>query len=177
MTFGGHFGKPSVGNSCLVPRLLLMTYHYFGGLLWGAFCRGQLLSNRSAFDYFSLLFITFGEYFGKPSVGDSCLVIGPLLMTCHYFGESPWKAFRRGQLLSNQVTFDDFPFLRRLPWEVFRRGHLLSNRATFDDFSLLRGLLWEAFRRGQLLSNRVTFDYFSLLRRVTLVSLPSGTAA
>ena len=44
MTFGGHFGKPSVGNSCLVPRLLLMTYHYFGGLLWGAFCRGQLLS-------------------------------------------------------------------------------------------------------------------------------------
>ena len=21
-----------------------MTYHYFGGLLWGAFCRGQLLS-------------------------------------------------------------------------------------------------------------------------------------
>ena len=72
-------------------------------------------------------------------------------MTFHYFGESLWKAFRRGQLLSNQVTLDDFPFLRRLPWEAFRRGQLLSNTVSFDDFSLLLG--------------------------GSLGSLPSGTAA
>ena len=149
-------------------------FYYFGRLLWGALCRGALLSNRVTFDCFSL---PLGGYFGKPSFGDSCLVTGPFLVTFHYFGGLIWKAFRRGQLLSNQVTFDDFPFLRRLLWEAFRRGQLLSNRATFDDFSFLRRLLWEAFRRGQLLSNRVTFDFFSLLRRVTLGNLPSGTAA
>ena len=122
--FGGYFRKPSVGDSCLVTGLVFITFYYFGWLLWD---------------------------FGKPSVGDRGLVTKLLLMTFHYFGV--------------------------LLCEAFRRGQLLSNRATFDDFSLLRGLLWEAFRRGQLLSNRVTFDYFSLLRRVTLGSLPSGTAA
>ena len=70
-----------------------MTYHYFGGLLWGAFCRGQLLSlPLITFHYFwgvlweafrrgqllsnwatfKSLFITLGVYFGQPSVGDSC---------------------------------------------------------------------------------------------------------
>jgi len=124
-----------------------MTFHYFGRLR-EAFRRGQLLSNRIAFDDFSL---PSGGYFRKPSVGDSCLVTGPPLITFHYFGGVLWAAFRRGQLLSNRVSF--------------------------YDFSLLRGLLWEAFRRGQLLSNQVTFDDFSLLLGATLGSLPSGTAA
>ena len=70
-----------------------------------------------------------------------------------------------------------FHYFGGLLWEAFRRGQLLSDRVTFDDFSLLGGLLWDAFRRGQLLSNRVTFDDFSILWRVTLGSLPSGTAA
>ena len=48
-------------------------------------------------------------------------------MTFDYFGGLLWEAFRRGQLLSNRVTFDDFPLL----WEAFRRGQLFSNRVTF----------------------------------------------
>ena len=58
-----------------------MTFHYFGGLLWEAFRRGQLLSSR------------------------------PLLMTFHYFRRVLWEAFRRGQLLSNRATFDNFSLL------------------------------------------------------------------
>ena len=46
-----------------------MTFYYFGGLLWEAFRRGQLLSNRV------------------------------VLMTFHYFRRLLWEAFRRGQLL------------------------------------------------------------------------------
>ena len=46
-----YFRKPSVGDSCLVTGLFLITFHYFGGLLWEAFRRGQLLSNRVGFDY------------------------------------------------------------------------------------------------------------------------------
>ena len=80
-------------------------------LLWElreAFRQGQLLSNRIAFDDFSLLS---RGYFRKPSIGDRCLVTGPPLITFHYFGRLLWEAFRRGQLLSNQVTFDDFSLL------------------------------------------------------------------
>ena len=75
-------------------------------------------------------------------------------MTFHYFGGLLWEAFRRGQLLSDWVTFDDFP----------------------PDFYYFGGLLWEAFRRGQLLSDRVAFDDFPL-QEIALGSLPSGTAA
>ena len=89
---GGYFGKPSVGDSCLVTGLLLTTFHYFGRSLWEAFRRGQLLSDRDTFDDVSLL----GGYFGKPSVGDSCLVTGLRLTTFHYFGGLLWEAFRRG---------------------------------------------------------------------------------
>ena len=32
-----------------------MTFHYFGGVLWKAFGRGQLLGNRVAFDDVALL--------------------------------------------------------------------------------------------------------------------------
>ena len=95
-----------------------------------------------------------GGYFEELSVGDSCLVTGLPLITFHYCGGLLWEALRRGQLLSNRVTFDDFS-------------------------SLQRGtcVLWQAFRRGQLLSNRVTFDDFSLLRVASLGSLPLGTEA
>ena len=85
-----------------------MTFHYFGGLLWGALCRGPLLSNRVTFDYFSILF---WGYFRKPSFRDSCLVTGPLFMTFHYFGGLLWEAFRRGQLLTDQATFDNVSLL------------------------------------------------------------------
>ena len=47
--------KPSVGDSCLVTGLPLIIFHYLEGLLWEAFRRGQLLSNRISFDDFSLL--------------------------------------------------------------------------------------------------------------------------
>ena len=36
----------------LIPML---TFHYFGGVLWKAFGRGQLLGNRVAFDDVALL--------------------------------------------------------------------------------------------------------------------------
>ena len=58
-----------------------MTFYYFGGLLWEAFRRGQLLSDRV------------------------------ILMTFHYFGWLLWEAFRRGQRLGIQITFDDFSLL------------------------------------------------------------------
>ena len=90
------------------------------------------------------------DYFGKPSVG---------------------------QLLSNRVILMTFHYFGWLLWEAFRRGQRLGNWVTFDEFSLLWVLLCEAFCRGQLLSNQVTFDHLSLLWRVTLGSLPSGTAA
>ena len=70
-----------------------------------------------------------------------------------------------------------FHYFWGVVWEAFRRGQLLSNWVSFDDFSLLRGVLWEAFGRGQLLGNRVAFDDVSLLLGATLGSLPSGTAA
>ena len=73
-------------------------------------------------------------------------------MTFHYFWGVLWKAFRRGQLLSNWISFDDFSLL----WGV---------------------VLWKAFGRGQLLGNRVAFDDVALLLGATLGSLPSGTAA
>ena len=76
--------KPSVGDRGLVIGLVLMTFHYFGGC------------------------------FGKPSVGDSCLVTGLPLTTFHYFGGLLWGAFRRCQLLGNQVTVDDFPLVREV---------------------------------------------------------------
>ena len=91
----------------LVTRLLLMTFHYFGRLR-EAFRREQLLSNRIAFDDFSLLS---RGYFRKPSVGDSCLVTGPPLITFHYFWGVLWKAFHRGQLLSDWVSFNHFSLL------------------------------------------------------------------
>ena len=87
----------------------------------------------------------------KPSVGDSCLVTGLLLMTFYYFRGLLWQAFRRGQLLGNRVVSMTVHYFWRL--------------------------LWEAFRRGQLLGTQVTFDDVSLLREVTLGSSLSGTAA
>ena len=69
-------------------------------------------------------------------------------MSFHYFGALLCEAFCRGQLLSNQVTFDHLSLLWRV---TLGRGQLLSDRISFDDFSLLWGL--------------------------TLGSLPSGTAA
>ena len=58
----GYFGKHSVGDSCLVSRLLLMTFHYFWGLLLEAFRRGQLLSNQIAVDDLSILLgVTLGS--------------------------------------------------------------------------------------------------------------------
>ena len=108
MTFGGHFGKPSVGNSCLVPRLLLMTYHYFGGLLWGAFCREQLLSlPLITFHYFwRVLWEAFrrGQLLSNRATFHDFSLLRGLL----------WEAFRRGQLLSNWVTFDYFSLLGRV---------------------------------------------------------------
>ena len=71
-------------------------------------------------------------------------------MAVHSLGSFLREAFRRCQLLGNQVTVDDFPLL----WE-----------------------LREAFRQGQLLSNRIAFDDFHYFQGVTLGSLPSGTAA
>ena len=53
--------KPSVGDNCLVTGLPLIAFHYFGGLLWEAFRRGQLLSDRVAFDDFPLQEITLGS--------------------------------------------------------------------------------------------------------------------
>ena len=53
--FGGYFRKPSVGDSCLVTGLVFITFYYFGWLLWQAFCRGQLLSNRAISNDDSLL--------------------------------------------------------------------------------------------------------------------------
>ena len=70
-----------------------------------------------------------------------------------------------------------FHYFGALLCEAFCRGQLLSNQVTFDYLSLLWRVLWEAFRRGQLLSNRISFDDFSLLWGLTLGSLPSGTAA
>ena len=121
-----------------------MTVHSLGGLLrkamrWGqllgnqvtvddfpsfgrlreAFRRRQLLSNRIAFDDFSLLS---RGYFRKPSVGDSCLVTGPPLITFHYFWGVLWKAFHRGQLLSIWVSFNDFSLLREGTLESLPSG-------------------------------------------------------
>ena len=70
-----------------------------------------------------------------------------------------------------------FHYFGALLCEAFCRGQLLSNQVTFDTCHYFGGLLWEAFRRGQLLSNRISFDDFSLLWGLTLGSLPSGTAA
>ena len=113
----------------------LIAFHYFGGLLWEAFRRGQRLGNRVNFDDFSL---PSGGYFRKPSVRDSCLVTGLLLMTFYYFGGLLWEAFRRGQLLSNRVVLMTFHYFRRLLWEACRRGQLLGTQVTFDDVLLLR---------------------------------------
>ena len=74
-----------------------------------------------------------------------------------------------------------FHYFGGLLWEAFRRGQLISYRVSFDDLSLLWGLLYEAFRRGQLLSCLVTglllMTFYYHLRGVSLASLPSGTAA
>ena len=57
-------------------------------------------------------------------------------MAVHSLGSFLREAFRRCQLLGNQVTVDDFPLLWELR-EAFRQGQLLSNRIAFDDFSIL----------------------------------------
>ena len=124
-------------------------------------------------------------------------------MAVHSLGSLLREAFRRCQLLGNQVTVDDFPLLWELR-EAFRQGQLLSNRIALNDFSLFSrgyfrkpsvgnsclvtgpplitfhyfwGVLWKAFHRGRLLGNRVAFDGVALLLGSTLGSLPSGTAA
>ena len=111
--------KPSVGDSCLVTRLSLITCHYFGGLLWEAFCRGQLLR-----------------------------VTGLVLMTFLYFGGLLYEAFRRGQLLSNRVVSMFFHYFRRSLWEAFRREQLLGAQVTFDDISLLQEVALGSFLSG-----------------------------
>ena len=72
--------------------LVLMTFLYFGGLLYEAFRRGQLLSNRV------------------------------VLMCFHDFRRSLWEAFRREQLLGAQVTFDDISLLRGVTLGSFLSG-------------------------------------------------------
>ena len=73
--------KPSVGDSCLVTGLPLITFHYFEELIWEAFRWGQLLSNLVTFDDFSVL-------------------LGAIL-----------GSLRRGQLLSNRIAVDDLSLL------------------------------------------------------------------
>ena len=83
--------------------------------------------------------MTLGEYFGKPSVGDRCLVTRPRLITFLYFAGLLCEAFRRGPLLSNRVILMTFHYFGWLLWEAFRRGQRLGNCVTFDEFSLLWG--------------------------------------
>ena len=55
INLGGHFGDPIVEEGCLRTGSLFGTFHDFGGSLWGANCRGWLLTNRSNFWHFSSL--------------------------------------------------------------------------------------------------------------------------
>ena len=95
--FGGLLWKAFPRGQLLSNRVILMTFHYFGWLLWEAFRQGHKLGNQVTFHDFSLL----RGYFVKPSVGDSCLVTGLPLTTFHYFVGLLWRAFLRGQLLSS----------------------------------------------------------------------------
>ena len=191
--FGGYFVKPSVGDSCSVTGLPLITFHYFWGITLGSlpsgtsaglpcgFCGASARLLRSFCEASAELLRGFcGASFSVSSVYLSCLVFllilfrlsaGPVSSFC--------SSFRRGQLLSSRPLLMTFHYFGRVLWEAFRRGPLLNlvTRPRLITFLYFAGLLCEAFRRGQLLSNRVTFNDFPLLRRVTLESLPSGTAA
>ena len=84
-------------------------------------------------------------------------------MAVHSLGSFLREAFRRCQLLGNQVTVDDFPLLWELR-EAFRQGQLLSNRIAFDDFSLLsRGYFRKPSAGDSCLVTGpplITFHYF-----------------
>ena len=95
-----------------------MCFHDFRRSLWEVFRREQLLGAQVTFDDISLLR---GVALGS-SVGDSRLVTGLPLITFHYFWGVLWEAFRRGQLLSNWATFDDFSLLRGVTLESLPSG-------------------------------------------------------